>query len=687
MSLQLKKAVGSDSTTFAPNDIVSYEQDGNFLLGIILEFKKPKFKILNMRGRELDLSVDRFHKIPAHSLATDKNTNSEKAEALQQLHDAAQKQSEQIELEQIWEHVQDDNRLYSNSELTELYFGSDSAMDHLSLRYALCNDRVYFKRRKQFFEARSQETVEELRKAIANQERKLALRQQFVDLFMQRVSGSTVVFPENLQTFVRILEDLAVDAPHLDNPKRKEAKELVNLLCSNLKLEQRGSVCEVAYELLERCKHFTPRTNVVLPRYRPAIGFTAEQLIAAEQVKIDTTLGYQNLSGLNCITIDDQSTLDMDDAVSIEQTKDGYILGIHISDVASYVHADSILDREAALRATSIYCPEQTINMLPDSLSCDRLSLREGLERPVLSCFFLVDTGFKPTFLEIKPSIISVKKRYSYDQVEKLLEGEFNDLLLLYNVGTSWETERFERGGFKVHKRDVSITVSEEGKVCLSALDENSPARGLIGELMILTNHAIANFAVKHGIDLIFRGQEAPASNASTTNVPLLEGPANDYAQRSRLKRSNIDVVPMPHATLGLEAYAQATSPIRRYHDLLNQRQILGFLRNGKPHYSRGELLDLLEKTSDHSKKANLISRSSKKYWLLRYLEQRMQRTDRITATVIRNDLANPLVELDEIFMPHLIRLRRKVGLGEKLLLRIVGVDARYEILRLEEVR
>src|SRR5690606_17155210 len=125
--------------------------------------------------------------------------------------------------------------------------------------------------------------------------------------------------------------------------------------------------------------------------------------------------------GLRTYTIDDETTEDMDDALSIEQTESGYRLGIHISDVASFIPIGSALDEESKRRATSIYCPERTVHMLPEELAEGILSLRKDEPRRCISCICSLTHEFELKNFEIRPTLIRVTERYTYEEVERML--------------------------------------------------------------------------------------------------------------------------------------------------------------------------------------------------------------------------------------------------------------------------
>jgi exoribonuclease-2 len=237
----------------------------------------------------------------------------------------------------------------------------------------------------------------------------------------------------------------------------------------------------------------------------------------------------------------------------------------------------------------------------------------------------------------------------------------------------------------RVHRREVVPFVEEDGSIRLLEIDEDSLGRSLVAELMVLANSLMAQFAARHNLPVLFRGQERPDENARQAVVDLPDGPAKDFTARSKLKKSTMSFEPQYHAGLGLDAYIQATSPIRRYLDLCHQRQFLSFFKHQKPWISKSELEPLVAEVEVHLNAANLASRETKKYWLLRYLEQR-GRGAPITGTVVRLDTKSPLVELDEIYITVFVKTNKPVRMGEQVSLKVVSVDPQGDYVRLETI-
>lgn len=677
--------------TLVPGDLVMFENEQTTLLGVILETKKDRFRVLSERNRDVELTAVRLHKLPG-KMAGRATTREQQGIFLHELRTCAESEKAQVALEELWVVTRENIRDWSEQELSELLFGTFSLHQYAGLRIALLADRIYFKRDKFGFIPRTSEIVDELKRMEIIRGEKRALERETVEFFANRLSGTSSEIPERLRGMITLLEECAAGSERIDHGKQKEVKELLQLFSDQTKVELQGSLEERAFAALCRIGHFNRNTNLAIYRHNPRRIFSEVVEREALEIRVPESLAALNdtvrphvldLTTLKVCTIDDRSTKDMDDALSIEQTPEGYRLGVHISNVALLLDAGSGLEHEAVLRATSIYTPDVTINMLPSHLAEDKFSLCVGKVRPVVSCFFELDQRLQIVKSSLALALIKVTSRLSYDQVDEMLAAEDHDLSLLYNIASQCEQDRIERGAVKVQKGDATVIIGEDQRLSLVEIDEQSPARSLVGEMMVLANGSMARLAAEHGIPLIFRGQPAP-DRGRKIDPRIPEGPARDYALRALLKKSTTGLLPQLHASLGLEAYAQVTSPIRRFADILNQRQLLDWLVYGKPRYAADQLSQLSEQLEEPLNKANQVSRESKRFWMLRYLEEYARTGKSIGGTIIRTDLKNPIVELEDTYLTLPVRTDRQINPGDHVSIRVVSVKPHEDQARLE---
>gem|GEM_PF-815131 len=696
----LPKTPPSNAQGYSQGALVAFDQEARTQIGVILECRAQKARVLNMRGRELDLPFARLDLLPENCSTSliEKNTLQTELEALLVL---AEETYSEVKIEEVWLTLhQEKQSEYSCTELSELYFGETTNQAFLKMKLALNRDEIFFKRKKHLYEVRHSQVVEELKKAALAREEQNKIITNFIDFVESNIKSktlSTPQIPEELRPLIEIIEKSAAGVSQLENSARKMVANLLEACENKLSKSFGKSREEKCFSLLKQIGVFHKNTNLSLIRNDAPGAFGKGALTQAQALRepgeydtlsSDEKAFRRDLTHLECFTIDDSSTMDMDDALSIRAVDNGYELGIHISDVAHAFEFESPLDKEALARATSIYCPEITFNMLPTELCADKLSLVADKPRRALSAIFHVDQSYQPKLIEFVPSLVKVREKFNYDHIDEvLLGGGDRTFEILYNIASNLEAERISNGAAKIPKRDTSIYLEPQddfrnAEVRIEELDENSPARSLIGEMMILLNGAAAELAVKKGIPLVFRSQESSDQQQSSPTA-VEDGPATEYIRRTQLKRSMTSTTAGPHATLGLDAYAQVTSPIRRYTDLWNQRQLLHLLRSGNALFSPEETENIIELTMNAGQRARVISREAKRFWLLRYLQKRAESNKEIGATVLRTDLKNYLIELEEIYMPTMLKVSEKLKVGEEITVSIDRIDPQSDYLKL----
>jgi exoribonuclease-2 len=688
-------AKGSSKETAPQSEvgqIVQYDDDGGIALAIIIGQKKDKLLLVNDRGREIELGKGRLYVLPKKEVAIAQGAAGARSAYLEGLRKKIEDTAGSVNIEELWSFLREEVRTYSVAELSELYLGSNEIEQHAGLRIGLIRERIHFKRDKDGFEPRSEAVVDDLKKAEVIRQRQVLIRERTIGFFKKRMLNPTEPIPEEAKESIRLLSLVAANAQHLDASHMKEAKELIHSAGAVVGLTESGQLEKSAFVLLEKIKFFDRNTNLPFIRHDIPVEHDAESLAVGESIPLFSSIedypesvktGREDFTGVKTFTIDDESTRDMDDALSLEQTVEGYTIGIHITDVASIIPDVGALETSAARRATSIYCADGTVHMLPPALSQEKLSLREGVVRPTLSCLVHVSHDFKIQSYEIKPLWIKSSEKLSYNRVDELLEEGDQRFLTLHEFSVACEDVRNRNGAMRVHKREVVPHLEEDGTVSLQEIDEDSPSRALVAEMMVLANSLFAEYASQHGIPILFRCQEKPDEEPTEANGQAPVGPARDFGSRVKMKKSTVGIVAQPHAGLGVKAYSQLTSPIRRYMDLCHQRQLLSFMQIGRPWLEASEFEELSQRVEVHLQAATLASRETRRFWLLRYLEQR-PRSEPIAGTVVRTDLKSPLIELDEVFITLFARAPKALKLGDRVTMKISAVEPHTDYVRLE---
>ena len=185
------------------------------------------------------------------------------------------------------------------------------------------------------------------------------------------------------------------------------------------------------------------------------------------------------------VTIDDEDTVEVDDALSCEPLADGGLrVRVHIALVADFVVKGGAMDREAASRATTVYLPETTIRMLPDRISCDLASLLAGRERPVLTTEAIISPSGELTATSIRPSRIPISRRIDYAQADQIIGGAQSDpqagplLSTMHEAAVRLRERRRMAGALLVHRREAKVRVRGDGEIITTGTRATKSAAG-----------------------------------------------------------------------------------------------------------------------------------------------------------------------------------------------------------------
>ncbi len=317
-----------------------------------------------------------------------------------------------------------------------------------------------------------------------------------------------------------------------------------------------------------------------------------------------------DLTSLKTYTIDDDSTTDIDDAISLEYTDAGAVIWVHIANPSEYFELESPLDIYARQRATSIYLADSVVPMFPLELITRAFSLLPGKQSLTLSIkVVLGDHGQIESYCICK-SFIKPNYKLTYDDADDLIElsppeeKELSDLFELLKLRQNWRRDRGSIILDNLQGRFVDSNTNPRLKVI-----EITKARTLISEAMILIGNIVAIFGKENKIALPYRGQNPSRFNFKS-NILNFEDPILYKSLiKSQLNRAVISTNPIPHSSLGLNEYTQATSPIRRYSDTLVHRQIINQIE-GKIVLSQEELTNILDEIKNPIREANNIAKA-----------------------------------------------------------------------------
>jgi len=281
----------------------------------------------------------------------------------------------------------------------------------------------------------------------------------------------------------------------------------------------------------------------------------------------------EDLRHLTSVAIDDADADDPDDAISCEA--DG-TCWVHVADVAALVPPSSSVDFEARERCTSVYLPTGTVPMLPDAVTA-AVGMGLGDTSPALSFGFRLTDDGELTDIRVVKSLVSVQ-RMSYAEASAKIEEGDELLERMEQAADAFRDTREAGGALGFNFPDVSVKVDAEGAVSIEEVPDLR-SKDMVTEFMLMAGAAASRFALDNDIPFLYSSQEPPSQPAGGETPSAAPTTLSKMFQLLRsLSRSTIRTQPGFHSSLGMDAYSQVTSPLRRYGDLLLHQQLRAFL-------------------------------------------------------------------------------------------------------------
>lgn len=375
---------------------------------------------------------------------------------------------------------------------------------------------------------------------------------------------------------------------------------------------------DAALAELERLRLVPRHVNEVPLRTGLRREFPAEVLAAAEALlAAESPPAGLDLRKVPTVAIDDPGTSEVDDALSAWEEDGRWKLAVHIARVADCVRPGDLLDREARRRATTVYFPGESTPMFPPDLFEERWSLIEGVDRPALTMICELDPqgGLlrgHPTFTR---STVRVARQHPYQ--DDPADPVVGDLLRrLLPLAKALRAARRERGAVQLELPHVKIRFDEGGDPYPTLAPREGAAHLVVSEMMVLYNASLAEALVAAGVPALFRVQpNRPAAPSHPEGDPL-----GQVLYRRTLPPTHVGPDPGPHRTVGVEAYLQSTSPIRRYGDLLAQRQLLAHLDGAPAPHDRAGVLAVQAELEPAERRARQAEEDRERYLLTAWL-------------------------------------------------------------------
>lgn len=403
-----------------------------------------------------------------------------------------------------------------------------------------------------------------------------------------------------------------------------------------------------------------------------------------------------DMRDVTTFTIDPRDAKDFDDALSLRMLPNGNMeIGVHIADVTHYVRPDTIIDKEAYKRATSVYLVDRVVPMLPEHLSNGICSLRPDEDKLTFSCVFEMDSSARVINSRICRTVTRSNRRFTYEEAQEIIEtgrGDYaEEIKMLNSLAKILRKQRYENGSVEFDRREVRFDIDESGRPVSVFFKESKDANKLIEEFMLLANKTVAQFigkvsGKKRAKAFVYRVHDQPdpgkladlaglarnfgyrvksAGSSREVNRSInkmlkdLKGKGEENFLSTLAIRSMAKAIyttnNIGHYGLAFDYYTHFTSPIRRYPDMMVHRLLERYLKGG-----RSVNLDKLEDRCKHSSEMEQLAanaeRASIKYKQVEFMGERLG--EEYEGTVSGVTEWGLYVELDENLCEGLVPMR-----------------------------
>lgn len=421
-------------------------------------------------------------------------------------------------------------------------------------------------------------------------------------------------------------------------------------------------------DILGKAGDNTTEMHAILAEYGLPYVYPQAVEAAAEKLSADITLEdyaeREDFRDVVTFTIDPKDAKDFDDALSIRTLKPGlWEVGVHIADVSHYVKEGSIIDKEAAKRATSVYLVDRTIPMLPERLCNFICSLRPDEEKLAYSVIFEMNEKAEVKNYRIRHTVIKSNRRFTYEEAQQIIEtgeGDYKEEVLQLNrLAQILREKRMAAGSINFDRCEVKFEIDETGKPLSVYFKVSKEANKLIEEFMLLANKTVAEyvgkvpknkkpkvlpyrihdlpdpdkldnlnqFIARFGYKIRTGGSKAEVSKSINHLLGEIEGKKEqnliETVSLRAMQKARYSIYNIGHYGLAFDYYTHFTSPIRRYPDLMVHRLLTRYLAGG-----RSAQADKYETLCEHSsameQTAASAERASVKYKQVEFMGERI---------------------------------------------------------------
>ncbi|MFV2030144.1 ribonuclease catalytic domain-containing protein [Neisseria sp. S1] len=566
---------------------IFYEESGQFKVAAIVQKNDSTYQVDTQHGKRT--------KVKANNVFVEFDT------PMADFLDKAQAEAVEIDTDLLWEVCGEEE--FSAEEIATEYFGRrPGKIDLAATLIALYAAPMYFyKKAKGVFKAAPEETLKQALAAIERKKQQEAQVEAWVETLQQ--GGLPDEIAADLRTILHAPDKQALTY-------KAFAKAADNLKLSPLALARRnGGVASIPQYLRDgfEMKYFLRGTGFADIPVPPL----------AELPQADVA----------AFSIDDESTTEIDDAISLTDLGNGgKRVGIHIAAPGLAVARGSEMEKTILNRLSTVYFPGDKITMLPENW-ITAFSLDAGAHRPAVSIYFDVDAEFNLSEPECRIEAVYIAENLRIQAIEPHFNAQngleagsspafahHNDLIWLYQFAVALQKARGKYDPNRAPQYDYSIDLADDGTVSVSRRERGSPIDTLVSEMMILANSTWAQMLDSAGLPGLFRVQPAGKVRMSTQSEP--------------------------HIGMGVQHYGWFTSPLRRAADYINQKQLISLILPETEPLFRNNDAELFAALRDFDTAYAAYAdfqRQMESYWSLVYLEQ--QNLKELTATLLKDDL------------------------------------------------
>ncbi len=640
-----------------------------------------------------------------------------------------------------WE-LSEPGAMYTVPEMAELLFNSSTPAAIAAAYNLLLIDVLYFKqagRHPPMYAARSEADVRSLLRAAELAQEAQELQTQCLsevaaarksprkqrptqEEWRNGVHGARF---QALEAFaLGATEDSAMSVNSGSYSEKQRAEIVSTLSAAGVQRTPQG-----AAELLQDAGYWPAHVQLNLvasgltERFPTALENIASSLVTTPPPDPDAAI-RQDLTSLHVVTIDDESTTEIDDGLSAEmvtysssgsgdgsdgnEQRQGIKVWIHVADPTRWVQPNDALDSEARRRSKTLYLANGMIPMFPLSLATGPFSLRQGAESCALtiSCLLDAETGAVISdSVQVTPSTIVPTVRLTYDMTDEILEEcsaeEEPGVHALHLAAKARRGYRAANGSVEIALPELKMEVTNADdsdfdflpKVTLTAVNvEESVSRQLVAEMMILAGEVCARLGDHLQVPLPYRGQSDPVLPSEEELEAVPEGPCRMALLRGTMTRSITAAdSPVRHAGLGLDAYTQVTSPIRRYGDLLAHWQLKAALRGDLPPFSLQSMTGVLAELGNTTQRVSKLERDAQSYWIAHYFKGAMAKNPNVSWDAMclgwfKQEAGLARVLLEDLGLESLVKVARPTNPGTRFKVKCTSADPLMGMYRLDEV-